>query len=35
MLELGNIGGKMVHELKLRIIFQKDSGISEKEFFPS
>lgn len=33
MLELGNIGGKMVHELKLCIISQKDQVIQEK-FLP-
>lgn len=30
MLELGNIGGKMDHELKLCIISQKDQVIHEK-----
>lgn len=30
MLELGNIGGKMDHELKLGIISQKDQVIHEK-----
>lgn len=29
MLELGNIGGKMDHELKLGIIFQKDHVIQK------
>lgn len=34
MLELGNVEGKMVHELKLWIISQKDPVISEKNFLP-
>lgn len=34
MLELGNIGGKMVHKLKLWIISQKDPVVSGKNFLP-